>query len=199
MPALAVPDWPHCAHPSTPVGKPAACETYTNVLLWANPHTVAAIVGKKFGEKKNFFGAFFIILNSQLGIWQASTARNNRHTHPRRQALTEILRLFTLPVTPPPPRLSPTPRPRGDSQSDVLGKPAEALAVALALEHRAHEDLDGAHVLVERAALLAGRLVQAQARAKVLLRSRGRDVNLTRVGWVGGWLMVVWLEVSRAT
>jgi hypothetical protein len=58
-----------------------------------------------------------------------------------------------------------------------LGEPAEALAVALAHDDRAHEDLDGADV-PEGHLALAGGLVEAELVAELLLRDGADGVNL---------------------
>lgn len=60
---------------------------------------------------------------------------------------------------------------------DVLREPLESLAVALAHDDRAHEDLDGPHTLHLRLAL-AGGLVEAQPVAELILGDRVGVVDL---------------------
>mmetsp|Transcript_34691 Transcript_34691/g.82275 ORF Transcript_34691/g.82275 Transcript_34691/m.82275 type:complete len:222 (-) Transcript_34691:173-838(-) len=63
---------------------------------------------------------------------------------------------------------------------DVLRQPTEAIAVAHAPDHAAHEDLDRAHVGVRELhrALARGVVREAEAVAQLVLRGRRGDVDL---------------------
>eukprot|EP00304_Pavlova_gyrans_P015697 CAMPEP_0206033920 /NCGR_PEP_ID=MMETSP1466-20131121/998_1 /ASSEMBLY_ACC=CAM_ASM_001126 /TAXON_ID=44452 /ORGANISM="Pavlova gyrans, Strain CCMP608" /LENGTH=316 /DNA_ID=CAMNT_0053408161 /DNA_START=93 /DNA_END=1041 /DNA_ORIENTATION=+ len=61
---------------------------------------------------------------------------------------------------------------------DVLGKPAETLAVAAPLHHAAHEQLDRTDVLERHLALASSEVVKPQRRAEFILRGSPARVNL---------------------
>jgi hypothetical protein len=60
---------------------------------------------------------------------------------------------------------------------NVLGHPKETIAVSLLHDNRAHEDLNGAHVLQWDLALTSG-LDQTEGRAELLLRDGTGGINL---------------------
>jgi len=63
------------------------------------------------------------------------------------------------------------------STLDVLRHPKETIAVSLLHDNRAHEDLDGAHVLQWDLALASG-LDQTKGRAELLLRDGAGGIDL---------------------
>lgn len=65
-----------------------------------------------------------------------------------------------------------------DVETYVLRDPPETLAVTLAHDDRAHEDLDRTNVGQGNLEALAGRLVQAERVAELVLRDSARGVNL---------------------
>lgn len=87
------------------------------------------------------------------------------------------------------------------NETHVLREPAEALAVALAHDDGAHEDLDGADVPERDLALTRG-LVEAELVAELLLRDGAGGVDLVaedKEGNVGELLDRDWGSVSVMT